>query len=421
MSLSVHYIALLAKQQEIEEVKRLKSMSQLVSATGHMIHVLQAERGASSLFLASSGDRFAQAREEHIRESESAEKEFRSQIETQIDNPSLSSTKIVSLFAWLILGMDALPDLRQRISGHKLTGEQAISAYSRLIAGLISLILEVADAAVDPDVSRMLVALFNLIQGKELAGQERAVGSLSFGSGLCSKHLQQKLLRLIDAQERSFRVFLEFAGQAFVTQWHDLQGTPAVAEHVRLRRILTDANPGETLDADLSDVWFKHCSERLTGLWSMQCQMVDALQQRCITLIEKAEGELLNSKGLIQALRDKPPAQAELVERFFDPELPIEQSLAFVPPVHEPQQQVHSVIELLQAQSRRLANIENELTSARRALNERKTIERAKGILMARFELSEDEAYKKMRSASMEQNRRLAEVAESVLSLISLP
>jgi AmiR/NasT family two-component response regulator len=78
------------------------------------------------------------------------------------------------------------------------------------------------------------------------------------------------------------------------------------------------------------------------------------------------------------------------------------------------------VIELLQAQSRRLANVESELVSARRALDERKTIERAKGILMARFNLSEEEAYKKLRSTSMQQNRRLVDVAETVLSLVDL-
>ena len=420
MSLSVHYIALVAKQLEIEELKRLKSMSQLVTATGHMIHVLQAERGASSIFLASSGKRFEKTRREHIRESEIVEKDLRNKIEAEIDSSSSASTKIISLIAWVILGLDALPDLRERIGAQKLSGEEAVTAYSRLIAGLISLIFEVADAAIDPEVSRMLVALFNLVQGKEMAGQERAVGSLAFGSGYCSERLQQKILHLIDAQDRSFRIFLEFSEEPVTTLWHDLQGTAVVAELLRLRRILTGSQPDDKLEADLSDAWFESCSERLTAMWSMQSRLVDTLQQRCAALIEKAEEELFDSKGLIQALRDKPPAQAELVDRFFDPGLPVEQSLSFIPPVHETQEQARSVIELLQAQSRHLANIENELSSAKRALNERKIIERAKGILMARFDLSEDEAYKKMRTTSMEQNRRLAEVAESVLDLISL-
>ena len=42
--------------------------------------------------------------------------------------------------------------------------------------------------------------------------------------------------------------------------------------------------------------------------------------------------------------------------------------------------------------------MESELTSARRALDERKTIARAKGILMARFNLSENAAHEKLRA-----------------------
>ncbi|MEW8587197.1 MAG: ANTAR domain-containing protein, partial [Candidatus Thiodiazotropha sp.] len=77
----------------------------------------------------------------------------------------------------------------------------------------------------------------------------------------------------------------------------------------------------------------------------------------------------------------------------------------------------HTVIDLLQAQSLRLANMEVELEKAKRALNERKIIERAKGILMARYNLSEEEAYKKLRTASMDKNIRLVDVAESILPL----
>jgi len=71
---------------------------------------------------------------------------------------------------------------------------------------------------------------------------------------------------------------------------------------------------------------------------------------------------------------------------------------------------------LLQAQSRHLADAESELASTKRALAERKIIERAKGLMMARYHLSEDDAYKRMRKVSMDQNMRLVEVAESMFS-----
>ena len=59
----------------------------------------------------------------------------------------------------------------------------------------------------------------------------------------------------------------------------------------------------------------------------------------------------------------------------------------------------------------------DELDAVRATLNERKVVERAKGLLMAHRHMSEDEAYKALRQMAMNQNRRLIDVAEAVLSL----
>jgi hypothetical protein len=420
MPLSVPYIVLVAKQLEIEELKRLKTRSHLVGAIGHMVHVLQSERGASSIYLASLGNRFESTRQGLIRESESVEQELRKIIDDELRFSSYSNAKIISLLAWVLLGLEALPELRERIDGHRLSGSASVAAFSRLIAGLISLIFELADAAVDPNISRLLVALFNLVEGKELAGQERAVGALAFGSGRCTEQLQQRIAHLIDAQERNFRVFLEFAEEPLTTRWHDMEKMTFVERLRGLRQTLSSTTPKTVLDANLSDTWFDCCSQRITAMWSIQCDLVDALQARCVTLISEAEKELLDSEGLLRTLRERPPARAGVIDRFFDPELPVEQALSFRQAEHEGQHRAHSLIEVLQAQSLHLANMETELASAKRALNERKIIERAKGILMARNNLSEDAAYKQMRAASMDLNRRLVEVAESVLTLSTL-
>lgn len=61
-----------------------------------------------------------------------------------------------------------------------------------------------------------------------------------------------------------------------------------------------------------------------------------------------------------------------------------------------------------------------ELQQAKASLAERKVIERAKGILMRQRRCSEDEAYQALRRSAMERNRRLAEVAQSVIDAAEL-
>jgi len=60
--------------------------------------------------------------------------------------------------------------------------------------------------------------------------------------------------------------------------------------------------------------------------------------------------------------------------------------------------------------------LQTELTDTRAALEERKSIDRAKGILMKQKSITEDEAYSLLRNAAMNQKRKIADIAISVVS-----
>ena len=64
--------------------------------------------------------------------------------------------------------------------------------------------------------------------------------------------------------------------------------------------------------------------------------------------------------------------------------------------------------------------LRDELERANKQLEERKLIERAKGILMKERDLTESAAYALLRSAAMNENRRIIDVARSVVSTIGL-
>lgn len=62
------------------------------------------------------------------------------------------------------------------------------------------------------------------------------------------------------------------------------------------------------------------------------------------------------------------------------------------------------------------SRLRRELADARTALEERKVIERAKGILMKMRGLSEEEAFTLMRQTAMNEKKRLADIAQSVVT-----
>ncbi len=60
-------------------------------------------------------------------------------------------------------------------------------------------------------------------------------------------------------------------------------------------------------------------------------------------------------------------------------------------------------------------SLRREVADLREALEVRKLVEKAKGILMRRLDLTEEEAFRRLQKQSQDTNRRLAEVAEAIV------
>ncbi len=65
-------------------------------------------------------------------------------------------------------------------------------------------------------------------------------------------------------------------------------------------------------------------------------------------------------------------------------------------------------------------NLSQEIFTAREALEARKLVERAKGILMKELSISEDEAYKRIHKKSMDMRKTMKEVAEAIILAFDL-
>lgn len=66
------------------------------------------------------------------------------------------------------------------------------------------------------------------------------------------------------------------------------------------------------------------------------------------------------------------------------------------------------------------SRLKAELDEARTALEERRIVDRAKAILMRQRGLPEAEAYALLRTAAMNQNRRIVEIAQSLITAADL-
>jgi response regulator NasT len=83
-------------------------------------------------------------------------------------------------------------------------------------------------------------------------------------------------------------------------------------------------------------------------------------------------------------------------------------------------ERIKSILDLCISRFNAFSRLQTELEQTKSALEERKVIDRAKGILMKAKNLSEEQAYALLRKTAMNENRKIAEVAQSVVTAAEL-
>ncbi|WP_312215258.1 nitrate- and nitrite sensing domain-containing protein [Pantoea vagans] len=388
-----------SRDSDIASLQRLLKTGELMAAVSELVHRLQRERGANNLWICSGGTLFSTERHARQQEVSAGLHHFYQALPSATAQPGFS--RFCNLIAAALQALAELPLLRQQISQHERDQAAAMAAFNQVIRTLLNLVFEAADTASDPDISRALIALFSFMQGKELAGQERAIGSAGFAARHFTPEQRSQMVALIAAQEQSFTTFREFADSATCESWQPL--SQASRDIERLRRI---ACTGSQYDETGALEWFSLLSERLDQMKTLEDALTATLMQRCREAIKQAQQQAASpvvqsdsNFSLYVCGADWLPGASTLSSDGLAPQLG------------------RSVLSLIGEQSQRLQQQADELASMRASLDERRVIDQAKHWLMQQQGFTEEAAWQALRKSAMNQNKRVLEIAQAVLAV----
>ncbi|SDO11530.1 nitrate regulatory protein [Vreelandella arcis] len=407
---SAQQLLLTAKRCDIDNLTHLATTCEIVGDISHFIHMLQRERGASTIFLVSQGVRFKQRRATYQQHSQDAEALMRRRLEALGEEARpQAAARLLRRIANVWYALDELSALRHAIDTFAITPDAATQAFNRLTSGLLAIVFEAADTAIDPDITRTLVAIFHLMQGKELAGQERACGAFGFTQGHFDNAHSSLLTQLITDQQRCFDTFVEFAPSEAQQRWEQELSPRTLSGIGQLRDIACQRATHPDTSDSLGETWYELTTLRIDSIKRVEDALNDQLTALCHCKINQAHAALEKAKADPCANALSPCAQ--LLALSSTEPLGDLTANALDSPLGR------SLIELAQAQSSRLQGLSDELENTRKALRERKLIERAKGLIMAHQEMTEEEAYRFLRTTSMNQSKSMADMAQSILDL----
>ncbi|HEY6457775.1 MAG TPA: nitrate- and nitrite sensing domain-containing protein [Steroidobacteraceae bacterium] len=395
------------------DLEQLSILGELVGKLSELIHALQKERGAASIFLGSNGAQFAERLTRRVGECRALEQAVRERLEhvdEKLDRMS-SGSRFYTRVALALRALDTLPVLRQQIAALAMAPLDSVRAFTLLIGALLAVGFEVGDIAADPAVCKVLVALVNLAQAKEYAGQERATVGAALSSGLVEEGVRQRMQQLSNAQDGALRIFMEFSAGTHIDAFNAILASRNTQEVGRLRHSIGQAAPSEAGGAAAA-AWYRHTTRRIDALHAIEDALSQQLGGLCSLKLKEARASAADAAaGDSDDILATGPvgvllAGADGIDLY-----------TLEDPGPKP---MRSILFVIQAQARRIDDVSAQLESARAALGERKVIDRAKGLLMSNRNLTEADAYSLMRETAMRQNRRIVDIAESIVSMADI-
>jgi AmiR/NasT family two-component response regulator len=406
----------------IRDLTQLLAFSDLISEISELIHALQKERGASSIYLGSNGAKPRGELISRVSDSLRLECAVRSrlvQLDETLDRMSCGA-RYHSTVAVALRDLDALPALRDQVAATQLAPLDAVKAFTDTINGLLSVICEVAGIAADPKISQAMLALVNFSQAKEFAGQERATAAAGFARASFEALEIRRLYYLTGAQDQGFQLFRAFADPTHVEALREIEAGPVAQQIEAMRKVAFAGGQFGDLNGITAESWFELATARIDAMRAIECALSANLRALCKARLSEVheDGEAALSvypttgvSSVAVMVSDADPAQTQIG---LDGGVALYSANGAQPGL------MRSILDVVRDQSRRIHDVTNKLESARGELNDRKAIDRAKALLMSSRNLSEQEAYTLLRKTAMNQHKRMAEVAYAVLGMADI-
>lgn len=264
--------------EQRREAVRMSTIAEITRFSGNLsavIHELQRERGNTAGFIGSGGGAvFTQRLRDQRQRTNAIVQAYRSALAEQ-DQSQFSAeyqAKINAVSAQLA----QLGDHRGAVDAGGMTLGNGVSFYTAIINSIFEAYVEEIHATDDAGMTQGMIALLNLMEAKEKAGIERAIGSNSLGSGSVSQQNHRRLIELQAAQNAFMQEFEMIMGDEWSSRLRTAIAAPEV-EVVRFRELMSEGGYGASVPQGQGGDWFDASTVRIDALMDVETQFSNHL------------------------------------------------------------------------------------------------------------------------------------------------
>lgn len=283
-------------RKQSADMATLEELAGLAPTISALVHEMQRERGQSAGFVGSEGKVFADTLPTRREATDAARQALGDALQ------SFDETKFDAVFSEKIdaatTRLEGLDDQRRKVSAFEATVPELAKYYTGTIGSMLKVVEEMALLSDDASVTRAITAYTALLEGKERAGIERAMGAAGFGAGGFSVPIYTRFASLIAMQNTYFSLFELYGTDAQRVMFETTLHGPAVEEVARLRQVATDSVTSGDTQGIGAAYWFAEITKKI----DLMKEVEDTTATDLITLVDEIGDSASSALTLAMAM-----------------------------------------------------------------------------------------------------------------------
>lgn len=278
--------ATLNQYRSAVEAGRIRGMVEFAAVVNSLVHAIQTERAMSTAVIGSRRGEFDQALKARQLETDLVRTRFVQALK-ELEVARLGDDlEMQAALARQVV--DRIDVWRSVVEQHGITAPMLIESYAAVVADLMRVVQEMLVLKNQPDLVRALSAYSRLMQAKEFAGMERALGVAGFGGGGFDRGTVKRMVELIDRQRLLLDEFRFLAGPS-QSDWLDRgwAGVDTIALDEMRQGVVEAPSLGDIRNVALPQ-WLNVTTRRIDLLRDAEVRISSQLQQQARELESSA-------------------------------------------------------------------------------------------------------------------------------------
>lgn len=276
-----------------DEMDKLQQLGEVSVKISNVVHELQKERGASSLYMGSKGEKFGKDLTKQRLDTDKKIKELQNFLKSF--EASRLDDEMTDGLNGALNGLTFMNKTREDIGILNISPDKTIEYYTATIDSFLHIAAYIPKVSPNTEISNIIAAYVNISHAKEMAGRERAVLSNVFAADSFTSEMFKRFSASVAAQDIHIQLFLSFATDEQKEFYLNKMSGESANESTRLRGIAFERANQKGIGVN-PEHWFTIQTDKINLLKEVEDKLSKDLSFKALQLKKKTQLEAaLNS------------------------------------------------------------------------------------------------------------------------------